>query len=621
MNFKTTLFTFFLLFFSTLVSIAQTEEVILESFFEENDTLELYGESFAGLELLDSQLKNNKIFITGENHTFTESNARLWLKMIKYLHKHAGVRNVMFEYGFSYGWLVNEYLQTGDTNLYNSIKNFAYIEYSNVIKELRDYNASLDSSERIYLCAIDIERGVYPIAKLLDYLLPDEYDAHDSIILHLESISSLASYNDHKLQQEESNLSYVNYNFLSNPTLDLIHENFIKFEEEYKKVLAGNFDLFKSVITEKYLARKLWNKYDDAKAVQQYVYRENYMHKRFLIEQAEHPGNWFGQFGRCHTTQTKQNSNSCDWFMFKSLANRIKNTKGDLFKDSVMTIGIVYERDRNMGVDREQYEELFDEYFESVPEGRIVLFDLSKDSTIDSVYGEDFDYVFLNTNTKKGEVYETVFDLYDYDLDYMPNFKATLNYVRNSFSDEFSLLNDELSNANIGTFSPQLYAIELNFLTGASDMPVYSGSQIGVFIPQTATGTDNDIEYKLSGFYIKNQVFYNLTESTAVLDIMPGIGYGFERLTLKAQEYVGNPNLNMGSLGEARSIAFYNPAFVVDGYMIADINISRFTVGFQWGYTLDVSDQHWRSDGELLYMSPPTSLSRMSQTVRVGFNF
>ena len=69
------------------VSLAQITKQVHSDFdniyFSDTDTLHLYEEDFNGLSMLDSVVPNFKVFLTGENHTYTESNARLWLKMIK----------------------------------------------------------------------------------------------------------------------------------------------------------------------------------------------------------------------------------------------------------------------------------------------------------------------------------------------------------------------------------------------------------------------------------------------------------------------------------------------------------------------------------------------------------
>ena len=592
--------------------------------FDYGDTLELYSASFNGLDDLNEVAPNFKVFINGENHTFTESNARLWLKMIKYLHKYAGVRNIMFEYGYSYGYLVNEYLQTGDTSLFNSIKKFAYVEYSNVIKELHEFNMTLDSSERIYLCAIDIERGVYPVAKLLDHLIPEEYDAHDSIVVHLQSISSLATYNDYKLrEQDELELSFTNFTYKTNPTLLLVQSNFKDYQEEYREVLGDNFELFKSVILDKFNARKRWYSYEQQGAVQQYVYRENYMHQRFLKEAEDHPGAWFGQFGRCHTTKTQQNSNSCDWFMFNSLANRIEQTKGDTYKDSVLTIGIIYNNDRSTGQDRAKNEDDFDPYFADIDPKSIVLFDFSKDSVLSEAYGQDFDYIFLNTHNKRGEVYETYLDIYD-DID----FGVSVKFLGEGIIKDINLTNLNNAFKDYGITDqfgdPSFMSYGLNVQIGAKEdgrVPFYVGYSGGVFRGGTVEAGTN-ASYEMKGFYIKENLHWNITPGLSFLDLLPGIAFGYEQVNLIATQTngVSNDVLN-GFIGSTKSTTYKNPAIVLDFLMAADINISVFSLGYFMGYSLDLSKTNWRTDGNLLPDSPGTSLSGLMTGVRAGFIF
>ena len=593
-------------------------------YFRDSDTLHLYDEDeYNGLEPLDSLVPKYKVFLTGENHTYTESNARLWLKMIKYLHKNAGVRNIIFEYGFSYGYLVNEYLQTGDTNLYNSIKNFAYVEYSNVLKDLYKFNASLDSSEKIYLCAIDIERGVYPIAKLLDYLLPDSFDAHDSIIVHLQSIQSLASYNDSKLEDDDDDYVSNGFSYYSSTTLNLVQKNFRKFEEEYKAVLGDNFDLFKEVITDRYDARNKWYKYENDKAVQQYVYRETYMHQQFLEQYRTHEGGWFGQFGRCHTTQDRSTSNSCEWYNFNSLANRIKNTRGGSFRDSVMTIGIIYRNDRGITSSRDDYmEEAFDKYFDELPDNGIVLFDFSDDEKLDSAFSSDFNFFFLNTHTDRGEVYEYL-ELYDPN---MFQFSVKLTFHRNDRNMDLEPLNDLFTNtsASDGFGTDQLRSYEVTALYGASVLGSgyrnYGGLKFGYFIPRELA-LNGGPEYKLSGFYITNLSFWNLLPRMGFLDIMGGFGYGYGRLKMTAVEQANNPSVGFGFIGNMKNTIYYNPAFLLDFAGRADINIAFITIGAQIGYTWDVSKKNWKSGGEIIGDSPKTSFSGVSQNFFVGLNF
>jgi hypothetical protein len=584
----------------------------------DEDTLHLYDSSFAGLELLDDTLSQFKVFITGENHTYTESNARLWLKMIKYLHANAGVRNIMFEYGYTYGYLVNEYLQTGDTTLFSSIDQFAYKEYSAVIKELREFNQGLPDSAKLYFAAIDIDRGIYPVAKMLAHMLPaDSVPVPDSIYLHVASLKSLMEYNDFKLdEQDDENSSYLRgrgFTFKTGATLDLVQKNFIKYKELYKEYLGDGYADFENIIVNKYNHRKLWEEYESDGAIQEYIYRENYMHQNFLKEQAAHPGNWFGQFGRCHTTKAEQISNSCEWFKFNSLADRIKNTKGGEFKDAVMTIAVVYDSDRNFGPNRSGDYALFNKYFEDMPVNRIALVDLSKDTALNKSFGTDFNYLFVNSFTQYGYSYEYLNDLESEDdvrIKILGGYTRTLLNLKD-LSQRF--INDGSSQG----FDNLRTSWELTLM--GQDERTAIGFTFGSYLnEEQSVGTT---DYTLSGYYVKNFVFIDLLKNSKWLDLMPGVGVGYNKLKMKSVETTSVPNLSNGFLGETKTSFSTNDAFVFDLGFIIDINIKKLTIGYQPGYILDMSKKHWKTNGKVDDTTPETSFTGTYNTFKVGFNF
>ena len=584
----------------------------------DEDTLHLYDSSFTGLELLDDTLSQFRVFITGENHTYTESNARLWLKMIKYLHANAGVRNIMFEYGYTYGYLVNEYLQTGDTTLFSSIDQFAYKEYSAVIKELRQFNEELPDSAKLYFTAIDIDRGIYPVAKMLAHMLPaDSVPVPDSIYLHVASLKSLMEYNDFKLdEQDDETSSYLRgrgFTFKTGATLDLVQKNFLKYKELYKEYLGDGYAAFENIIVNKYNDRKLWEEYETDGAIQEYIYRENYMHQNFLKEQAAHPGNWFGQFGRCHTTKAQQTSNSCEWFKFNSLADRIKNTKGGEFKDALMTIAIVYDSDRNFGPNRSGENALFNKYFEDLPVNRIALVDLSKDTALNKSFGTDFDYLFVNSFIQHGSSYEYLNDLEseeDIKIKILGGYTQTLLNL-NDLSQRFIDDGSRQSFDNFGT------SWELTFM--AQDERTTIGFTFGSYLKEEQTIDTTD--YTLSGYYVKDFVYVDLLKNSKWLDLMPGVGVGYNKLKMKSVETTSVPNLSNVFFGETKTSFYTNDAFVFDLGFILDVNIKKLTIGYKSGYILDVSKKHWKSNGKIDQTTPETSFTGTYSTVRVGINF
>lgn len=587
-------------------------------YINDDDTIHLYDNSFDGLHMLDDQVEGYKVFINGENHTYTESNARLWLKMIKYLHANAGVRNIMFEYGYSFGYLVNEYLQTGDTSLFNSLDQFAYDEYSSVIEELKNFNDSLPSDQKLYFAAIDIERGIYPVAKMLDFILPDDsVSIPDSISLHVLSLKSLAEYNDFKLDEADNGVTSSGYtsgfNFRTGATLKLVYDNFKEHKEYYKQYLKDNYTLFEDIIINKYESREKWVEYESSNAIQEYIFREDYMHKQFLKEYDEHPGNWFGQFGRCHTTKTKQNNNSCEWFKFSSLAERIKNTDGDMFKDAVMTMAIVYDNDRNFGPDKVSTSELFDKYFEDMTQNSLSLLSLSGDSAINAAYGTDFDYLILSTYNQFGSSYNYLFDEEEED----ERFKLTFGYGNQDFN--LDRLNSQfLNQGSISTFSTSKAYWEI-MLIGHKDK-FSTSTSFGKLIKESVVLGPNS--YELTGYYVKDIFYYPFFTDNAWIDFSPGLGFGYSNLSLNTTETNSNSqDLNNGFLGEVKNTKYVNDAFVFDIGAIIDINLKWLTFGYHGGYNLDVSNKRWKSNREHLNDSPWTSLSGLYGTVRIGVNF
>ncbi|MBT8326387.1 MAG: hypothetical protein KJP21_01605, partial [Bacteroidia bacterium] len=277
-------------------------------------------------------------------------------------------------------------------------------------------------------------------------------------------------------------------------------------------------------------------------------------------------------------------------------------------------IAIIYEDDRNMGHEKDTLEQYFDKYFEDVPQNSMVLLDISKDSVLQKGYGSDFNYIFLNTYTDRGEVYEYL-DYLNYD-DPTERFKLTGGVIFQNFAvDE---LNQTFKDAgNSESFEESQIGIEFMMIGGADG--VYSGLSGGWYKTQEINLT-NTSKYTLDNFYIKDVLYFDVTKNTNWIDLMPGFGFGYAQMKLRTQEN-STGGVNQGFLGELKNTVYVNPAFIIDASGIVDINIGPVTIGYSAGYNFDVSDKRWRTDNELVEDTPETSLGGFYQTGRVGFNF
>ncbi|MDD3225616.1 MAG: hypothetical protein PHX70_13125 [Clostridium sp.] len=147
----------------------------VDTFLEENHA-SIDVNKNSGFNLMDSDIKNNRVILTGEAHAIAK-NYQVKLALLKYLNKKYKVKALLTELSYSDSCYINEYLQSGDESelktVYNNIQGtFAWnkSEYNSWI-ELRKYNLTVPKNQRIKVVGIDIE-----------HQLPNAYDYLNSIL-------------------------------------------------------------------------------------------------------------------------------------------------------------------------------------------------------------------------------------------------------------------------------------------------------------------------------------------------------------------------------------------------------------------------------------------------------
>jgi hypothetical protein len=569
-----------------------------------------------GFELLDSIVSNYTVFITGENHTYLESNSKLWVEHFKYLHQHAGVRNIMIEYGFASGWLINEYIQTGDSSLLDILKDYSFKQYSDAYQALYEFNKELDSADKIYLVGIDLERGVYSASKVLSLQLPSGVEPPDSIALDIESLKSLVSYNDNELFDADNTFDMMKSYSVRN-TLDRVLSNFNKHPTLYKEYLGEKYALFERIL-KGFSDLKVWKEYEDDNSTHQFVYREKYMFDRFKEEYSSRGGKFFGQFGRCHSAKATQEQTSCNWYHFKSLANRIEESPQLNLKQKVMTLGILY---KNESYDDDGWEKLGEhikQLFTEMPSDRLLLYNLPKDSFLFDGLKDYFDFVIFNT-TKPTREHPYV-DPYEFDFEYgEKNNTKVLVYMGALYVDMFEV-NDLMVEYN-NPYDNRLILIggEIVTTNDAEDW-IMSNFSFGWILNQERKY--ENVTSNLSGFVINSSTLFNLTNKVKWLDVMPGLGFGYSRLKLSFTEesYTDPIDVRHGFIGNAKYTEYSNPAMTFNLLSEIDFNFSAFTIGATGGYQFDMSKKNWVAK-ELLSNGPKTSLTGPYVQIHIGATF
>lgn len=571
--------------------------------FTVNDTLYLHSDTFANMDVLLPYVNNYDVFINGENHTYLRSNAMLWVKMIKFLHQKAGVKNVMIEYGYSSGWLINRYIQTGDSSLFEVLKNYSFKDLAYAYRSLMEYNATLPAGNKLQFTGIDLERGIYSAAKVLGLLLPKDKDVPDSIELHIESLQSLITYNDNKIFSEGSDFEDYFSSYSSNSTIDRIVENFNRHTAIYKNYLGENFTDFQLII--KGLQEvKTWNEYENDNATHQFVFREKYMYNNFLKLYREQGGKYFGQFGRCHSATSVQEENSCNWYNFKSLAHRIQSSKEANLKDKVFSMGILY----NESFEDEGWAGLqdhLDSIFADLPENSISLFNLKADTLLHYKLQDMFNLICFNTfEPSRNYIYGRDDEDDDESTENVPKSNAYFSVQSGVYNFNLKSLNDWFAPLKQNLFNSPMTFIGFGIST---DSKKVNNLMSFNFLLNQKRELNDSMDVRLGGFAFHSQSGINLLKNSRHFSLSPMWGLGFSNIRMEIEQSSTVYNAASAYLGESRLISYYNPAFTADVSLHTAVKIKKMGLGLWGGYQFDLSNKKWIAK-QRMKRGPETSL-------------
>ena len=163
-----------LLFLSIVISVfpKSSEEEYLKKNVNLIGLEEYAGENF---KYLDDE-EGVRVFFSGETHGF-EENYRLRIQLIRYFYEEHGVRRYLGELGYSSGYFLNKYLETGEEK-YLELVNYSLegshdfsVEDYEFWKELYNYNRTLPEGEKIKIYGLDMEHQYWiPLLAVHDIL-------------------------------------------------------------------------------------------------------------------------------------------------------------------------------------------------------------------------------------------------------------------------------------------------------------------------------------------------------------------------------------------------------------------------------------------------------------------
>lgn len=329
--------------------------------------IDVTDNTFKGLELLESDIDNNDIFLAGEAHGSIKS-IDMNLYLLKYFIEKGDIKYILYEGGYADAQYLNNYLDTGDESILEYLfeKSSGTMSYTmenyNLLKSIYQYNLKLEKDKKIMFVGIDKENPQVAI-KYIKTLLPDK----ETDNTHVKKFNNIIYW-----------LTKDNYVDESKKALELLRTSKKDIEEYW------GIDYFHV----EYLLNNL------SESVGQ-LFREELLINNFKKLYEHLPkGKYFGQFGGAHTNLR---------IITESLASYLYN-EYEYTKGKVISIDYKYNNSYSYIPPGLNEDSKLPEYLDSIlfPKDRsTILIKLNYENSI--YYEKD---IFLNPNNPEIECYQ-----------------------------------------------------------------------------------------------------------------------------------------------------------------------------------------------------------------------
>lgn len=329
--------------------------------------IDVTDNTFKGLELLESDIDNNYIFLAGEAHGSIKS-IDMNLYLLKYFIEKGDIKYILYESGYADSQYLNRYLDNGDESILEYLfeKSSGTMSYTmenyNLLKSIYEYNLTLEKDKKIMFVGIDKENP-------------------EVAIKYIKTLLTGKQTNNTQVKQFNNIVYWLNKNNYvdeSKKALELIRTS-QKDIEEYWGV-----DYFHI----KYLLNNL------SESVGQ-LFREELLINNFKKLYEYLPkGKYFGQFGGAHTNLNP---------VTKSLATYLQN-EYEYTKDKVVSIDYKYNDSYSYIPTGLNIDSKLEEYIDPIffPRDRsTILIKLNYENSI--YYEKD---IYLNQNNPEIKCYQ-----------------------------------------------------------------------------------------------------------------------------------------------------------------------------------------------------------------------
>jgi len=586
-----------------------------------------FNDSFSGFEVMDKAAQSGRFFLGGEDHRYMEFNSRMELKLMRYLHQKGGVRHMILELGFARGYVLQQYVQTGDSVWLDLLDHTTGSDYMEMYRSMREWNRALPDADKVIVTGIDVERYTDVPLLLLDHLLPDS-GIPDQLIVHVEAIKGLAKfiYNEaasedegaeYGVSEEGNDVSSDNYEII--PTLRTFLTQYDSMKPMYRKYLGQNFELADTLLNSlrQYL---IWEDYEYTPY--QYTYREKVMYDNMKTLLQRYPnGKFYGQFGRCHAGTAVQNG-PCGWLNYHSIAQKMTTLMPEPVRNHVVTVGYFYsdgEEDDDEEDDewrRPSAQERETENFEEeTPEGSVALFSLDSLQQAYPTLANRYDFVLFYNNPETSydeDDYEPEFDEYDVELNHF-------GYVYHREWGKTARLNQALHALGLPSVNNNLVLQGFDVAYFPRKYDDETGGRLSVLWLPTQSlrfGAQADSFMRFNMFRVMSETCKDVLRSKHFnLALGTGLGYGLSRLELKAAD----KTVDFRNPQPTTRVLYRNPAFWLSLCANARVALGPVSLGVSGGIGRDVSRSAWRFEGKRISGTPSFAQHMKYLEATIGF--
>lgn len=544
--------------------------------------------------------EDKRMVFFGENHTYENSNQLLKLKTILHLHNN-GYRYIAIELGAGVAFLANEYIRTGDKEVFdllnegfvNGQKNKMYY----LLLALREFNKGKPTVDQIKIVGVDYTR--YPVysLKAMQQIIEmkqcqDEMDTFYEDIKTVGTIDlsargiGFANLREPSTENFDIRFGFKSYqNRLFELSVRNIVQDFNNDTVKYKDALGEYYPPFRHIANQLGATAK-WYKGDGIN-VQMHIERErNMVHNIKAVLEKDSLAKITGQFGRCHI-RTEEYDDDCYSFNLSSMVERLE--KDSTLKNKIVTVPIFYTQTDHIKVQDDSDVKLN----ELISRNEIYIYDSKSNLlSIKGLKSED-KKVLINTHWAFTSMTDILEKTESQKNDAPSKRKQFGNDVINLESHYFQYTNNINQDLGIDLlpFHNLFYGVRFEDITEEGQQNSISFNTIAPVNKQT-----DSVSFRYTNWFLRSAVGYNFIYRKH-FDLFAN--YHFTFGVAKVREDRGFENSEYTYDFKKRVSKYRNPYFNIGadlGMRLKFGPIGLFVLG---GYHFDVTNPKWRLQGAI----------------------